>query len=628
MRPEDLSKLRIPSGVRMSPSGDNYAFVVTTPNVDRDENESTIWVGDANPPRQFTAGPGDTSPRWSPNGSHLAFLRDVDGSGKQVALMPADGGEPTTVSDFAHGIEAIEWSPDGSSIVVVAVTPTDAWEGLEERERDRRPRRIREIPYRYDDKGWTHDRKRHLWLVDPRGRTEPRCLTPGPFDEEFPSWSPDGSRIAFVSIRQHNPGLVFGNSIWEVDVESGEVDEATPGGYWILPTYAPDGTLHMIGNESSDFPLNWYLYRREQDGTLTNLTGHLDRSSYSFTIDAAPIRWQDADVLVGLEDAGSLGVIRVDPDGSVSQVVGGPRVVSSFDTARGRLVFTSSSTTSPGEVYVVDEEGETQVSELNGEELGLISPEHHRATSDEVEVDVWVYLPPGDEKVPLLLNIHGGPASQYGFGFFDEFQVYVGAGYGVVACNPRGSSGRGLEFNRAVIGDGWGEVDYVDIRAAVEVAMGHHPRLDPERMGVMGGSYGGFMTAWMIGRETRWKSAVVERALLSWTSFAGTSDIGGTFPFTYTRAAYPDGWERWWELSPLSLVRDVRTPTLIIHAEDDYRCPIEQAEQYFTALLRNGTETEFLRFPDEGHEMSRSGKPLHRKERFDAILEWHERHLR
>ena len=144
----------------------------------------------------------------------------------------------------------------------------------------------------------------------------------------------------------------------------------------------------------------------------------------------------------------------------------------------------------------------------------------------------------------------------------------------------------------------------------------------------MGGSYGGFMTAWIIGKETRWKSAVVERALLSWSSFAGTSDIGGTFPYSYTRAAYPTGWQTWWDLSPLSLAQKVETPTLIVHAEDDFRCPIEQAEQYFMALVRNGTPTEFVRFPGEGHEMSRSGSPLHRRERFDAILEWHERHLR
>jgi dipeptidyl aminopeptidase/acylaminoacyl peptidase len=178
-----------------------------------------------------------------------------------------------------------------------------------------------------------------------------------------------------------------------------------------------------------------------------------------------------------------------------------------------------------------------------------------------------------------------------------------------------------------VKGDDWGVVDYADVTAVVDAALGRYDRLDAGRMGVMGGSYGGFMAAWIIGQEDRWKSAVVERALISWTSFAGTSDIGGVFPENYLEASYPEAWDTWWQRGPLALAHNVTTPTLVLHAENDFRCPIEQAEQYFMALLRNGTTTEFIRFPDEGHEMSRSGKPRHRKERFEAILDWHDRHL-
>jgi dipeptidyl aminopeptidase/acylaminoacyl peptidase len=281
----------------------------------------------------------------------------------------------------------------------------------------------------------------------------------------------------------------------------------------------------------------------------------------------------------------------------------------------------------PAELWsLADGADPSRLTSLNEVDLAVVTPEHFRVESNGSEVDVWVLLPPGDGKVPLLLNIHGGPASQYGFGFFDEFQVYATAGYGVVACNPRGSSGRGQDFLRAVTGEGWGVVDMEDIDTAVTSALERYPRLDPERMGIMGGSYGGFLTAWAIARQHHWKSAVVERALTNWASFAGTSDIGGTFPSMYTHAEYPD-WETWWRMSPLAYADQVTTPTLVLHSEDDFRCPIEQGEQYFMALLRNGTEAEMLRFPGESHELSRSGKPRHRKERFEAILDWHDRHL-
>ncbi len=628
MKPADLPRLRTPSDARIAPGGSRYAFVVTTPNIERDLILKQIWVGDESSARPFTSGDSDSVPRWSPDGRHLAFLRAVGDAPKQLAIMASDGGEPRVITDFTHGVEAMEWAPDGSRLIVVAVTPTDEWQGVEDIERQRRPRTITEVPYRYDNKGWTHDRKRHLWVVDPDEEQEPTCLTPGRYDEEFPVWSPDSTRVAFLSTRQPNPALIPGNQVWEVELGSLEIAPASSLGHWSEVSYRPDGVLHLVGSESTDYPVNWSLHRREADGSLTDLTGHLDRSSYSFAVDSSPIRWQGEEALVGLEDSGSFGVIRVSPDGAVTPVIEDRLVVSSFDASGGQIVFTASNTTSPGEIFLIDDGGVSQLSDFAPNGVELTEPEHFMVDCNGVAIDVWVYLPPGNGKVPLLLNIHGGPASQYGHGFFDEFQVYAEAGYGVVACNPRGSSGRGLAFTRAVTGEGWGGVDHADVTSAVHSSLERFERLDSDRMGLMGGSYGGFLTAWIIGKESHWKSAVVERGLLSWSSFAGTSDIGGTFPYSYTREPYPEGWETWWQFSPLSLAHAVATPTLIIHAEDDFRCPIEQAEQYFMALLRNGTPTEFIRFPNEGHEMSRSGSPLHRKERFDAILDWHERHLR
>ena len=621
MTPDQLASLNVPSDPRISPDGTRVAFVASTPNLDEDRYDRSIWVEH----EQFTAGPGDTAPRWSPDGTRLAFSRSVDGEPAQVAIIPTDGGEAQVVTSFEKGVEALEWSPNGDRLVVVAVTFVDDWAELDEEERSRRPRRMKSVPYRFDTRagGWIHDRKRHLWLVDPAGEAEPQCLTPGDFDEEFPAWSPQGDQVAFISDRDPAQGLVSGNDVWEVEIESGELSRVTERGLWNFVSYRPDGTLHLLGNTEPKYPVVAHLYRRENDGALTDLTGHLDRSTVSLAAGPAAIRWDDDTAITGFEDSGRFGLIAVAADGTVDTLVRGDKVVTGFDGADGRLVHTASGWDSPGEVI---SDG-TPLTNLNDADLALAVPDHFRIDSEGHEVDVWVFLPEGDGKVPLLLNIHGGPASQYGFGFFDEFQVYAGAGYGVVACNPRGSAGRGADFVSAVVGEGWGQVDHADINAAVDAAFERHDRLDSDRMGVMGGSYGGFMTAWLIGREDRWKSAVVERALTSWTSFSGTSDIGGIFPENYTGESYPDAWDTWWRLSPLALAHNVTTPTLVVHSENDYRCPIEQAEQYFMALLRNGTTAEFLRFPGEGHELTRSGKPRHRVERFEAILDWHARHL-
>lgn len=620
MTPEQLSELRIPSDPRLAPDGSRVAYVVSRPDLEDDRYHRAIWI-DAD---RFTNGPGDSSPRWSPDGEQIAFLRASDGSPGQLAVIEVNGGEARTITDFDHGVEAVEWSPDGDKLVVVGVTWAEDWAGLDDEERSRRPRRVTSVPFRYDNKGWTHDRRRHLWLIDPSGADAPLCLTPGEFDEESPAWSPDGERIAFISDRDPRHGLVSGNDVWEVDIVSGETSRVTDRGYWGAVSYRPDGALHLLGDRNSRYPVEFYLHRRQDDGSLLDLTGHLDRGSVSLAAGPAAIRWDEDRAIVGLEDSGSFGVIGVQPDATVDTLVGGQKIVTGFDFSHGRLVYTASTWDSPGELI---SDG-TPLTHLNEADLDLAVPDHFRVHSDNTEIDVWVFLPDGEARVPLLLNVHGGPASQYGFGFFDEFQVYAGARYGVVACNPRGSAGRGDAFLSAVKGEGWGVVDYADVLAAVDAALQRHDRLDPDRMGVMGGSYGGFMTAWVIGREDRWKSAVVERALISWTSFSGTSDIGGVFPENYLGQSYPDAWDLWWSKGPLGLADKVTTPTLVLHAENDFRCPIEQAEQYFMALLRNGTTAEFVRFPGEGHEMSRSGKPSHRVERFEAILDWHARHLK
>jgi dipeptidyl aminopeptidase/acylaminoacyl peptidase len=610
---------------------------VSRVNFDEDRYDQAIWLWDGEKAYPFTHGTGDGSPRWSPDGTRLAFLRKGPGDEDrpQVAVMPAGGGEATVVSELPLGIEALEWSPSGDRLVVVGVDWVEEWAGLDEDERKRRPRRIDRIPYRYDNRGWLHDRRRHLYLIDPAGREDARCLTPGDFDEEQPVWRPDGQALAFLSARHERQGLDPGQEILEIDLASGEQRTLVARGTWALVSYRPDGTVHAVGQPDPwAHPSIFSLWRVETSGELTDLTSHLDRSvtMYAPPINPAGPQWVGEAAITCLEDAGRVKVVRVEPDGTVDLLLDGDRVITGVSPSPDgtRLAYVATTDTDPGELHIHDEAAAPVSTDLNGRfrsEITLIEPEHFTVISDGETIDVWVYLPDGDEAIPVLLNIHGGPATQYGYAFFDEFQVYAAAGYGVVACNPRGASGRGVEFVRSVVGEGWGVVDETDVTAVLDAALSRFPRLDSGRVGVMGGSYGGFLTAWLIARQDRFQSAVVERALLGWPSFGGTSDIGATFGRMYVDADLPDGHDRLWEASPLSRAHQITTPTLIIHSENDFRCPIEQAEQLFMVLKKQEVEVEFLRFPGEGHELSRSGKPRHRLERFEAVLDWHERHL-
>jgi dipeptidyl aminopeptidase/acylaminoacyl peptidase len=343
----------------------------------------------------------------------------------------------------------------------------------------------------------------------------------------------------------------------------------------------------------------------------------------------------DGGAVITVEDQGKIRLVRMDAEGATTDLLDGNRAVTgaSPDPSGSHIAFTATAATSPGELYLWTDGVETQLTNLNDkfiEGVALVEPERFVVSHDGVEVEGWVYLPPGDDKVPVLFNIHGGPASAYGYWFFDEFQVFAGAGYGVIATNPRGSQGYGAEHVKAIVGT-WHRDDSPDIKdlmATVDTAAALFPRLDTERLGVMGGSYGGYATARILATDDRYKSAVAERGLFTFTSFLGTSDIGPWFSRMYLGEDGVSDHEQLWKSGPLAMADAITTPTLIIHSEGDFRTPIEQGEQLFARLQMNGVTTEMVRFPaPEGHELSRSGTPKHRVDRFEAILEWHGRYL-
>ncbi len=640
MRPEDLGQYRNVSDPQLHPDGTRIAFVVSRMDLGEDHYEQEIWLWDGTAPRRFTAGPGDARPRWSPDGSRLAFLRrDPNGASKrsQLYVMPADGGEPHIVSSFDLGAVEAEWSPDGTHLGVIGKTYTEEWAGLDDDERQRRPVRVDRAGWRWDNQGWWYDRRTAVYVVPPDGSSEPRRLTADGYNHSSLAWHPSSARVAAMTARHDRRGIEPGMQAVEVTVADGAESFLTDLGGWSWVGYDPEGRAHVYGlPDPWGFPAVGRFFRID-DGQLTDLTGKLDRDPMPFSPAIAPLgpQWvQGGSFLTVLEDRGTIRAVRIGADGDAEDFLGGDRMITGL-TARPDgtgVAFTATTATDPGDLYFWEDGEERRLTDFNASfraEDGLVEPVPFTFDSDGIEIDGWAYLPSGEETVPLLLNIHGGPASQYGLGFFDEFQVYAAAGYGVVACNPRGSSGRGTDFVRAVVGE-WHNDDSPDMRdfdACVAVALERFPRLDPERMGVMGGSYGGFATTNLLARDQRFRSAVVERALIAFPSFFGTADIGPFFPQMYLDASYFDDGDRYVAASPLARAHRITTPTLVLHSELDWRCPIEQAEQLFTLLQHNGIESEMVRFPGEGHELSRSGKPKHRQERFEIILDWHARHL-
>jgi dipeptidyl aminopeptidase/acylaminoacyl peptidase len=323
---------------------------------------------------------------------------------------------------------------------------------------------------------------------------------------------------------------------------------------------------------------------------------------------------------------GTVELLEFGATGNHALLIHGDRVVTGAASAGGSIFVTFTDSATAGDVALLDSGQLRLLTDFSARlrtEAGIIEPQELTFTSaDGHSVHGWLLMPPGPGPHPVLLNIHGGPFAQYTVGLFDEAQVYAEAGYAVLMCNPRGSAGYGQEHGRA-IKEKMGSVDMLDVLAFLDGALGKFQELDQDALGIMGGSYGGYLTAWTISQDHRFKAAIVERGFLDPVSFTGSSDIGWFFGGQYL-GLLPDQMAA---QSPMATISAVRTPTLVIHSEEDLRCPVEQAQRYFTALKQQGVEAAFLVFPGENHELSRSGTPHHRKQRFEHILHWWAKHL-
>jgi dipeptidyl aminopeptidase/acylaminoacyl peptidase len=648
MIPADLFRLIVASDAQISPDGRRVAFVRTQMSEEKDAYLSAIWIAEieSGALRPFTAGPKrDTAPRWSPDGRWLAFLSERPGNGKhakrpQLYVMPVDGGEPRRLTDLPGGAGTPVWSPDGRRIAFAArVPPPEESEQQETKPGEdppsKPPRVITALKYKANGEGFIYDRRRHIFVVPADGSAEPLQITDGDWDDGQPSWSPDGTTLAFASARHEERDYDLAADIWVVSSEGGEPRRLTrTEGPASNPAWSPDGTLIAYTGDDHrlDMGRNTKVYVVPATGGEPRcLTATLDRSASSIFGALGPewspdSRW----IYFGVEDQGNVPVLRVDRDGTtIERVLAGDRQIASLSVGPGELLaFTASDPVNPAELFVRAADGtERQLTDFNRalkEEVEFVRPERFRFTRAGLEIDGWVMKPAGYQpgrRYPTLLNIHGGPAAQYGHNFFDEFQVQAGAGYAVVFFNPRGSQGYGESFTRAVRGD-WGGGDFLDLMHGLDLALARYDFLDPERLGVLGGSYGGFMTSWTVGHTDRFKAACSERAVNNTYTLFGTSDIGSFFSETQAGVTPWDHRDWYIEHSPLTYAPNIHTPLLILHSEQDLRCPIEQAEELFVVLKKLRRTVKFVRFPDENHELSRSGRPRHRRQRFEIILDW------
>jgi dipeptidyl aminopeptidase/acylaminoacyl peptidase len=657
MRPEDLADLVELSDPRVSPDGQTIAFVVTTVDLAGNAYRSGVWVAgidEAFPACPFTEGTTkERTPRWSPDGEWLAFVAHPDEKGARLHVASVDGGDTFELLEWPEDIEDLAWTPDGTRLVFTARERDEA-RYAPDKEKDRTARRIDRLSYRTDSIGWTIDRPKHLFTIAADGSAEGKAtaLTTGPFQDGGIAITPDGASVIFSSARTETWDTDLSSHLYRValDGSAGDEPEALTTGLSThgQPAVSPDGryVAFVWGDRHS-------MMRHGQVGvvdlepatpTEELLTTALDLHCAPYLAHAREPLWDDdGSILFQVDEAGNVPVYRVRRDGTTEVVIGGARQVTGFDAAAGTLAFVATTATQPTELYAVVDGAERRLTRLGGPFLRaheVASPERFTAVSaDGTEVEAWFLRPLGvgaGERVPTILSIHGGPFSQYGNKLFDEFQVAAGAGYAVIYSNPRGSSGYSSAFARGIRGPkaaedpgtGWGGADYEDLTAVVDAAIERFGDvIDVDRLGVMGGSYGGYMTSWIIGHTDRFKAAISERSCNNLFTFAHTSDIGASFPAGYIGASHLDDPDEFLRQSPVTYYRDMATPLLILHSENDLRCPIEQAEDLYVRLKMTGRDVEFVRFPGESHELSRNGAPKHRVERFELILDWFARKL-
>lgn len=687
---DDLKRIKLVSDPQAQPDGSLVAWVVTRVDDDGDTYASSIWIGNSNGEnaRQLTSGTSrDTNPRWSPDGTTIAFVSnrapmltppgneakmeeeedkkqppssnkksDKKESEKQTSNKPQiwtiriDGGEALQASNHPNGAGSPTWSPDSKEIAFIAsddVTDEDKFEAPMTNGDIADERIVRDLSYRFDGLGW-RERYPHVWKVDVASR-EATQLTRGDVNDQDPRWSPAGDVIAFVGNRREDRKTLVASTVFTVPALGGDVRALAPDdASFDSPSWSPDGSrLAFVGHlDAKAGAVNDTLWTvsagggdaRSHTANWDTSVGDFGMSDVHASSDNRPL-WLDDDTVAFLaSQRGETQIFEVAlASDNVNAITSGKRRISGFTSSGNALIYVSGMAHAPFELYTSSRDGgdETQITFTNQEFLDEV------VLSEAIDLDVeapdgwgiqaWLLPPPNHDpaspaKTPAIVQIHGGPHAMYGYAMFHEMQLMAARGHAVIFCNPRGSAGYGEHFTLCTRAR-WGESDMPDVIATLETAVAQHAWIDTDRLGVTGGSYGGYLTNWIVSHDDRFKAAVTQRCVSNFYSFFGTSDIGFNFgEFEFGGVPWKDA-NLLLRYSPISYVDQVRTPLLILHSEQDLRCPIEQAEQMFTALKYLDREVAFVRIPEESHDLSRSGTPSRRLARLHHLVGWFDAHL-
>jgi len=611
---EDLYRMKLVGDVQVSPNG-TIAFVMARMNRKKDEYLSWIYIYDGKLKRFTTTGK-DTMPRFTEDGESLVFFRRKD-KGGEIRVMSLKGGESETLVTLENGVSDLK----------VERNYVYYLHSVMEKGKDD-VKRIESLPFYFNGKGFIYNAEMQISRVSLKGGKSEKMVK----ERRIGSFDVREEKIVFSVNENEKEPFMEHLYLWEEGKKKRLTErEASINAFGISPDgkkiavflkfnekgFAEDSSLYMLPIEGGEYE------RACEDKFSFGKSLNSDARFGSSRV----MQWiNDEDILFIITESGRQPIYLYSK-GKCWKFLDGERSIETFHYSSGTLAFVAQEMNRPGEVFVKGGR-EKRITNFNRRFSTLPRAENFKfRASDGVEVEGWILLPEGKKPYPAVLEIHGGPKTSYGHAFMFEFYYLLSQGFAVIFTNPRGSSGYGEEFALRIRG-AFGDRDYKDIIEAVDFVLENYP-IDEKRLFVTGGSYGGFMTNWIVGHTSRFKAAVTQRSISNQLSFWGTSDIGPWFNKDYIGAGKDlwDGFDKYWNMSPLKYAKNIRTPLLIIHSEEDYRCPVSEAYQLFYALKMNDIPTKLVLFPKENHDLSRSGKPRHREARLREIAEWFKKYL-